>query len=110
MEQMMTLREVCEITGVTRRAIQGYEKAGLLKPSGKTERGYLLYNASTRERVKQIKLYQQLGFTVKEIGEIIDAPDKIRNVALEEKINKLKIRKKELEQLIDKEEELIKGC
>ena len=37
-----TLHEVCEAFGVSRRAIQGYEKAGLVSASGKNERGYLL--------------------------------------------------------------------
>lgn len=32
----ITLREVCEKLGVSRRAVQGYEKAGLVTASGKT--------------------------------------------------------------------------
>lgn len=31
----MTLREVCESANVSRRAVQGYEKAGLVSASGK---------------------------------------------------------------------------
>lgn len=31
-----TLHEVCEIYGVSRRAIQGYEKAGLVSASGRS--------------------------------------------------------------------------
>lgn len=30
----MTLREVCDSLGVSRRTVQGYEKAGLVKPTG----------------------------------------------------------------------------
>lgn len=40
----MTLRELCDSLGVSRRAVQGYEKAGLVSPEGKNERGYLLYS------------------------------------------------------------------
>lgn len=36
---MMTLREVCNKTGVSRRAIQGYEKVGLVLSSGKNKYG-----------------------------------------------------------------------
>ena len=32
----LLLRELCRLTGVTRRAVQGYEKEGLVSPSGKT--------------------------------------------------------------------------
>ena len=63
----MTLREVCLALGVTRRAIQGYENANLVSATNKTESGYLLYDDSARERIKQIKLYQNMGFTIKEI-------------------------------------------
>lgn len=37
----MTLREVCDSLGISRRTVQGYEKEGLVAPTGKTERGYL---------------------------------------------------------------------
>ena len=63
----MTLREVCLALGVTRRAVQGYENANLVSATNKTESVYLLYNDSARERIKQIKLYQNMGFTIKEI-------------------------------------------
>lgn len=62
----MTLAEVCKVADVTRRAVQGYEKAGLIIPTGKTSRGYLLYNTKTVERIKEIKWLQQLGFTLNE--------------------------------------------
>lgn len=58
----MTLREICAAANVSRRAVQGYEKAGLVKPSGKTKRGYLIYDEKTQERIRKIKLYQELGF------------------------------------------------
>ena len=78
----MTLREVCQNLGVSRRAVQGYEKAKLVSASRKTNSGYLLYNAASRERIKQIKLFQDMGFTIKEISSIIDAPDDIKRTAL----------------------------
>ena len=39
----LTLQEVCKFTGVSRRAIQGYEKAGLVSATERNERGHLLY-------------------------------------------------------------------
>lgn len=98
----MTLREVCNSANVSRRAVQGYEKAGLVFVSGKNERGYLLYDIHTLERIKQIKLYQQFGFTIKEIKNIIDAPNVVLKVVLEEQIIRLKEEKRQLEILIDK--------
>lgn len=78
----MTLREVCQSLGVSRRAVQGYEEAKLVSASGRTSSGYLLYNDSSRERIKQIKLFQDMGFTIKEIVTIIDAPVDVKRAAL----------------------------
>lgn len=103
----MTLREICVTAGVTRRAVQGYEKAGLVAPTGKTARGYLLYDLNSQERIKLIRLYQQLGFTIKEIKEVIDASNEIKKQALEERIEKLKEEGNNIESLIDKAYELL---
>ena len=86
----MSLREVCEKIGVTRRAVQGYEKAKLVKPSSKTASGYLLYDDFARQRIQQIKLYQDMGFTIKEIKHMIDAPSKTKKIALTKQKEKLK--------------------
>lgn len=103
----MTLREICVAAGVTRRAVQGYEKAGLVSPTGKTTRGYLLYDLNSQERIKRIRLYQQLGFSIKEIKEIIDAPSNIKKLAIEEKIERLREEGENIETLIERAYELI---
>ena len=51
----MTLREVCDTSGVTRRAVQGYERAGLVAPTGRNRRGYLLYDEPAQEKIRKIK-------------------------------------------------------
>ena len=104
----MTLREVCTATNVSRRAVQGYEKAGLVRASGKTKRGYLIYNEETQERIRQIKLYQQLGFSIKEITAIIDAPNEVIKEALKVQVVKLQEQGENLEVLIRTAYELIK--
>ena len=40
----LTLREVCNTFGVSRRTVQGYEKAGLVSATSKNSQGYLLYD------------------------------------------------------------------
>lgn len=95
--EYMTLREIYSAYNISRRAIQGYEKAGLVLASRKNERGHLLYDENAQERIKQIKLFQQMGFTIKEIKEIIDAPDDILVSALEEQIKILESKKQDTE-------------
>ena len=84
-----TLSEVCEQTNVSRRAIQGYEKAGLVWRIGKNERCYLLYDEASLARIRQIHLYQQFGFSVKEVVTIIDAPNEELKEAVKAKIKLL---------------------
>lgn len=105
----MTLREICVAAGVTRRAVQGYEKAGLVSPTGKTSRGYLLYDMNSQERIKVIRLYQQLGFSIKEIKEIIDASNDIKRHAIEMRIEKLKEDGENIENLISRAYEMLEA-
>lgn len=103
----MTLREICETLGVSRRALQGYEKAGLVAATGRNKYGHLLYDDSAKLRIARIKFYQQLGFTIKEITAIIDAPRVVVIAALEEKVQQLKKEKEEIEELLEKANRMI---
>ena len=102
-----TLREVCEEFGVSRRAIQGYEKAGLVSPARRNEKGYLLYDERGQKRIQRIKLYQQLSFSLKEIVHLFEASEDEVKKALENQIIKLEHKKQHMEELIRKAYELI---
>lgn len=69
-----TLKEVCELAGVTRRAVQGYEKAGLVAAAGRNKYGHLLYDEAAIKRISEIKQYQDFGFKVKEIQVLMTVP------------------------------------
>lgn len=103
----MTLREVCEETRVSRRAIQGYELAGLVAATARNDRGYLLYDEESRRRIQQIKLFQDLGFSVKEIAGIIDAPKEELKASLKVKIDHLQEKGERIELLIKQANELM---
>lgn len=103
----MTLREICETLEVSRRTIQGYEKAGLVAATGRNKYGHLLYNDTAKIRIAQIKFYQQLGFTIKEITVIIDAPNVVVKATLEQQVQKLRNERKEIDDLIEKANRMI---
>ncbi len=107
MSDTRTLREVCIMLGVSRRAVQGYEENGLLIPSGRNKYGYLLYDEAAQKRIKRIKLYQQLGFKRKEIRSIIDAPDAVVKSLLERRIQQIREEQRHLESVIKEARELI---
>lgn len=109
-EMKMTLREICEAENVSRRAVQGYEKMGLVTATGKTDRGYLLYNEKAGKRIRKIKLYQDFGFSLKEIKEIIDAPGEVLKPVLQIRLEKLKEERDKKDDLVRKINELIESC
>lgn len=86
MDELKTLAEVCNITKVSRRAVQGYEEKGLVGAKEKNKYGHLLYDDEMIRRIERIKLYQQLGFKVREIQEIIDKPNDVLKSELMKKV------------------------
>ena len=97
---MMTVKEVSRLTGVSVRTLQYYDRIGLLHPAGYTESGYRLYDDATLETLQQILLFRELEFPLKQISQIIHAPDFDRNRALEQQITMLQLKKEHLENLI----------
>lgn len=85
----ITLKQVCEKYGVTRRAVQGYEKQNLVQATGKTDRGYLLYDDRAQEQIKFIKMLQNFGFSIKEIADYQSANLNDQIGMLEDKMRRL---------------------
>lgn len=102
-----TLRELCTSLNVKRRAVQGYEKEGLVAATGKTDRGYLLYDEAAQMRIAEIKRYQNYGFKVREIGRVIDARPEVKREELTKKLIILKAEHREVNLIIKELEEYI---
>ncbi len=105
--QKKMLREVCNMVGVTRRAIQGYEKIGLVASAGKNKYGYLLYDEEAIEKIRAIKQYQEFGFKVKEIKELLEASEEVYVEMMTAKLVVMKQKFMELEANISRMEELL---
>ena len=101
MDETKSLSEVCSVLEVSRRAVQGYENAGLVSATGKNKYGHLLYDEEAQRRIKQIRLLQQLGFRVKEIKDIIDAP-------AEEVAEAIKSQIKQMDDIIRQKEDAVR--
>ncbi|MFJ3486802.1 MerR family transcriptional regulator [Pseudomonas sp. NPDC090202] len=64
----MRIGDVARRTGVSVDALRFYEEKGLIRPQ-RSANGYRLYPEETLQLVGYIKLAQQLGFSLAEIGE-----------------------------------------
>jgi DNA-binding transcriptional MerR regulator len=97
---MKTVNQIAKQTGVSVRTLHHYDAIGLLKPTEITEAGYRLYDADALERLYLIIVYRELGFSLKRISEILDAPNFDRNRALEEQIALLEEKREQLQNRI----------
>ncbi|HEX8635301.1 MAG TPA: heavy metal-responsive transcriptional regulator [Pyrinomonadaceae bacterium] len=99
-----TLRigEVAEATGISVEALRFYERRGLLGRPARTPSGYRAYNESVLERLAFIKRAQAVGFSLDEIGEILEmhgrgeAPCLEVRAAARRKLDELDARLREL--------------
>jgi DNA-binding transcriptional MerR regulator len=83
---MKTVKEVSKLTGVSIRALHHYDTIDLLKPTGVTAAGYRLYDDAALEKLYMILVFRELGLSLKEIANILHAPDYDRNRVLEKQI------------------------
>lgn len=98
---MMTVKKVSDLTGVSVRTLQYYDKIGLLSPTELTDAGYRLYDDTALERLQQILLFRELEFPLKEIKAILDSPNFESKKALSQQIELLELKKQHLENLIN---------
>jgi DNA-binding transcriptional MerR regulator len=68
-----TVGDLTKRCGLTVRALHHYEKLGLLRPSGRSEAGYRLYNDADVLRLHRLLAYRHSGLALKDIGPLLDA-------------------------------------
>jgi DNA-binding transcriptional MerR regulator len=71
-EKLFQAREFADLTGVTVRTLHHYDRLGLLKPSRYTPAGYRLYCERDFARLEQIVTLKFIGFSLKEIKNILN--------------------------------------
>jgi MerR family mercuric resistance operon transcriptional regulator len=71
--QPLTIGRLSKVSGVGIETIRFYEREGLIKqPARSVGSGYRKYDALTVERLKFIRRAKDLGFSLKEIGELLN--------------------------------------
>ena len=69
----MQIAELEQRTGVNRHTLRYYEKAGLLQEVGRRGNNYRDYPEKAVERVAMLRQLKALGFSLREIREVLDA-------------------------------------
>lgn len=106
---MRTISQVAEITGISIRTLQYYDEIGLLKPSELTQSGYRLYDDEALQKLQQILFFKELGFTLKDISEILRKPDFDRIAAFKKQKELLLLKRNRMDRLIQLLSRLEKG-
>jgi DNA-binding transcriptional MerR regulator len=70
----LTVGAVASHAGVTVRTLHHWDAIGLVRPSQRTVSGYRLYSAADVARVHRVLIYRELGLSLDNIGELLDAP------------------------------------
>lgn len=68
---MLNIGQVARQTGVTVETVRFYEKQGLINAPQRTVSGYRQYPQDTVKRVRFIQNAKDLGFTLKDISELL---------------------------------------
>src|SRR5258707_6858770 len=100
--ERLTIGRLAELGGVHLETIRYYEREGLLPRPPRTRAGYRIFPIDAARRLRFIKRAQELGFSLKEIRELLalrvkpgTKPDQIRArteakiAAIDEKIQTL---------------------
>lgn len=72
---MLSTGELAKKSGISVRAIQFYDKKGILKPTYINEKGYRFYDENAELQLNYIILYKKLGFTLSEIKLVLNSND-----------------------------------
>lgn len=107
-ETLKTVKQVCDLCGVSVRTLHYYDQIGLLSPAVVTEAGYRLYGETELLRLSQIMLYRELEFPLADIREMLSSPTFDETRALDQQIELLKLKKEHLETLLKKAKEMRK--
>jgi MerR family transcriptional regulator, thiopeptide resistance regulator len=67
--------ELASLTRVSVRTLHHYDRIGLLRPALHSAGGYRLYGESELLRLQQILTLRYLGFSLRQIGELLDRAD-----------------------------------
>lgn len=94
---MVLIKEVCKECSLTRKAIEYYEKQGLLRPKV-NENGYRNYNNNDISVLKEISVLRRLGLSIDDIKDVLSSNNKSVTLSKYKYLIDLKIEKAAVQQ------------
>lgn len=97
---MFSVGEFSKLAQVSKRQLRFYDQIGLFVPQVVQDNGRRLYSASQLAELNRILALQQLGFSLEQIGKLVQD-----NISLEELRGMLKLKQAESEQRLETEQQ-----
>ncbi|HEX7030947.1 MAG TPA: Cu(I)-responsive transcriptional regulator [Gammaproteobacteria bacterium] len=108
--------EASEASGVSAKMIRHYEQIGLIPPANRTFTNYRIYTASDVHTLQFIKRARTLGFSIRQIGVLLDlwqdrnrSSAEAKRLALEH-VAELEAKIRELKAMSDTLRQLAENC
>lgn len=95
-----TVKKLARIAGVSPRTLRYYDEIGILKPARINSSGYRIYGQEEVNRLQQILFYRELGVSLGNICNIINAASFDALTALKEHREKLLAKRQQLDLLL----------
>lgn len=83
-----TLKDIIEITGVTKRTLHYYDEIGLLVPN-KNDKNYRVYKQQDLEKLQKILILKSFDFDISKIKQYISYDNEQLRKLLSEQVSKL---------------------
>lgn len=116
MEEGYTIGQVASCSGVSVDTVRVYERQGLIDIPERRSNGYRHYSLNAIKRINFIKRTQTMGFSLKEINDILTIRRSSTHTCeevchqLESKLNVVEEKLKELQRLKNALESAIQNC
>ena len=109
----LTIGRLARAAGVNVETVRYYQRVGLIQEPPKPQVGYRRYPSGTVDRIRFIKRAQKLGFSLRDIAELLELGDghcaDVRARA-EQKNAQIEAQIRDLEAMRDTLNELIRAC
>lgn len=93
---MKQIKEVCVLSGLSKRTLQFYDERFLLNV-GRTKENYRVYNEEDLDKLWLILVYKEMGFSLSEICELLESGEEAVRSIMANKLIEIEVEISELE-------------
>ena len=98
-QTMKKIKEVMELSGLSRRTLQYYDDTGLME-NRRTAGNYRIYGDEDLQRIWKIILYKEMGFRLDEIRKLLNSDERDMSELLKTKAASIEQETAELQRML----------